>query len=191
MDLLAPINGVIDKTEEILGHSPHPAIVSLPVGAWAVSNICDALALATGEDRYDDTARISMGIGLVGAVGAAVTGLRDYGFIDEDRPSHQVATTHALGNALAGSLFAASFLLRHREHQAGHRTSTLARGLALAGGSLAIYTAWLGGKLVQEYGEAVKPVMEQRDAAEHDLDDEDARGRERLASDSPLGAHSG
>jgi len=35
MDLLAPINGVIDKTEEILGHSPHPAIIALPVGAWA------------------------------------------------------------------------------------------------------------------------------------------------------------
>ena len=25
-----------------------------------------------------------------------------------------------------------------------------------------MYTAWLGGKLVQEYGEAVKPVMERQ-----------------------------
>jgi len=156
-----------------------------------VSNICDALALATGEDRYDDAARISMGIGLVGAVGAAVTGLRDYGFIDEDQPSHQVATTHGLGNAVATSLFAASFLLRYRDQKAGQRTGSLARGLALAGGSLALYTAWLGGKLVQEYGEAVKPVMQQRDEAEHESDDENARGRERLASDSPLGAHHG
>lgn len=26
-----------------------------------------------------------------------------------------------------------------------------------------MYTAWLGGKLVEELGEAVKPVMEQQD----------------------------
>ena len=52
MDPLAPITGLIDKAEDLLGHSPHPAIVTLPIGAWAVSNICDSLALLTGDDRY-------------------------------------------------------------------------------------------------------------------------------------------
>jgi hypothetical protein len=27
----------VDKVEESLGHSPHPAVTDLPVGAWAVS----------------------------------------------------------------------------------------------------------------------------------------------------------
>jgi uncharacterized membrane protein len=183
MDPLAPVGHLIDKTEELLGHSPHPAIVELPVGAWAVSNICDTIGLLTGDERFDDVARISMAIGLAGAAAAAVTGIRDYSFIPEDRPSHDVATRHALGNALAGSLFTASYIARMRDHAQGRRTSLSARLLGLAGGSLALYTAWLGGVLVQEYGEAVKPVMEHQD------EEDEGHGRERLAPESPLGLH--
>jgi len=178
-----PITGLIDKTEELLGHSPHPAIVALPIGAWVVSNVCDGLALATGDRRFDDAARVSMGTGQVGAAGAALTGLRDYGFIPKDRPSHDVATTHGLGNALVGSLFTASYILRSRDEQAGRPTGALSRLFGLAGGGLVLYTAWLGGVLVEEYGESVKPVMDR-------LEDEgDAQGRDRLDPDSPLGKH--
>ncbi len=176
-----PISYVIDKVEELLGHSPHPAIVAVPLGAWTVSNVCDGLAMATGEDGYDDAARISMAVGLVGAVGAAVTGLRDYSHIPKDRPSHEVATAHGLGNALAVSLVAASYIMRERDHSAGRRTCVPARLLALAGGGISVYTAWLGGKLVEEMGEGVKPVMNA--TSEHD------QGRERLSAAAPLGIH--
>lgn len=182
---IAPITGLIDKTEELLGHSPHPAVVGVPIGAWTVSNVCDALALVTGDDRYDDVARVSMGIGLVGAAVSVVTGLRDYSYIDPDKPSHDVATAHGLGNAVVGTLFTASYLMRSRDHQRGERPGLLTRALALAGGGLALYTAWLGGVLVENYGEAVKPVMEHQDEGQgHD----GAHGRERLAPGSPLGA---
>jgi uncharacterized membrane protein len=168
-----PITKAIDKTEELLGHSPHPAIVMLPLGAWAVSNVCDGLGLLTGDERYDDAARVSMAIGLVGAAGAVLTGVRDYGYIPANRePSHSVATTHGLGNAVVGSLFATSYVLRSRDHAAGRRTGPLARLLALTGGALALYTAWLGGKLVEEYGEAVKPVMEQQDDQDEGHEDD-------------------
>ncbi len=168
-----PITKAIDKTEEFLGHSPHPAIVALPLGAFVVSNVCDGLGLLTGHERYDDAARVSMAIGLVGAAGAVLTGVRDYGYIPTDRePNHSVATAHGLGNAVVGSLFVASYALRSRDHASGRRTGLIARLLALTGGTLALYTAWLGGKLVEEYGEAVKPVMEQRHAGEegHEAD---------------------
>jgi uncharacterized membrane protein len=190
MDYLAPVTQAIDKTEELLGHSPHPAIVTFPIGAWAVSNICDGLALATGDDKYDDAARLSMGIGLIAAAGAVATGLRDYSFIPKERPSHDVATAHGLGNALVGTLFVASYVLRERDHQAGRPTGLAARALALAGGGLALYTAWLGGKLVEEYGEGVKPVMDRMpQGGPGGRDDDSARGRNRLAPDTPLGAH--
>ena len=64
-----PISYAIDKLEDLIGHSPHPAIVAVPLGAWTVSNVCDGLGLATGEEAFDDAARISMAIGLVGAAG--------------------------------------------------------------------------------------------------------------------------
>lgn len=182
-----PISLVIDKTEELLGHSPHPAIVAVPLGAWTVSNICDGLALATGDRAYDDAARISMAVGLVGAAGAAVTGLRDYAFIPKDRPSHEVATTHGLGNALAASLMTASFVMRLKDHDKGRQASVGSRLLALGAGGISLYTAWLGGKLVQEMGEAVKPVMDQM----KEEDEDHGQGRERLDPSSPLGLHQG
>jgi uncharacterized membrane protein len=163
------ITDLVDKTEELLGHSPHPAIVTLPLGAWVVSNICDVAGLVTGNRSFDETARQSMGIGLIAAAGAAVTGLRDYSYIPKERPSHAIATKHAIGNAVVGTLFSTSYLLRKLDHQAGRRPSLVSRLLGLAAGSLGMYTAWLGGVLVEEQGEGVKPVMErlQKEEAQH------------------------
>ncbi len=181
MDPISPITTLLDNTEDLIGHSPHPAVVALPVGAWTVSNLCDGLALATGDDRYDHAAQVSMAIGLAGAAVSAITGLRDYAAIPKDRPSHEVATTHAVGNAVVGTLFATSYILRLRDRADGQRPSMLARTLSLAGGALTLYTAWLGGVLVEEYGESVQPVMEHQDGEPH--------GRDRLEPHAPLGRH--
>ena len=187
MDPLKPITGLIDATEALLGHSPHPAIVTVPIGAWVVSNVCDALGLLTGRRRYDDAARLSMAVGLVGAAGAVVTGLRDYGHIPKDRPSHDVATAHGLGNSVVASLFVASYVLRQRDHLSGRPPRLSSRLLALAGGGLALYTAWLGCVLVEEYGEGVHPVMDR--LSDEEREQEEARGRQRLSPESPLGLH--
>lgn len=196
MDPIAPVTSVIDRTEELLGHSPHPAIVTLPLGAWCVSNLCDGLALASGRRQYDDAARLSLGLGLVGAVGAVATGLRDYSFIPEDRPSHEVATQHALGNAVVGTLMTTSYILRVRDQARGRRASLTARLLALAGGGLSLYTAWLGGVLVEEQGEGVQPVMDAQgqneslaSAGTQEGDHAEGHGRERLSPQAPLGPH--
>ena len=181
-----PITRSIDKLEEVLGHSPHPAIVGLPVGAWVVSNLADGMYLATGDEAYDDTAHVSMAIGLVGAAGSVITGLRDYGSIPKDRqPNHEIATTHGLGNAVASSLFLTSYILRTRDRAAGYETGVAPRLLAMAGGALAMYTAWLGGKLVQEYGEAVQPVMEQQKQEKHPV--EGKAGRDLRGSNGSRG----
>ncbi|MFO0889048.1 MAG: DUF2231 domain-containing protein [Isosphaeraceae bacterium] len=166
MDVIAKS---VDKVEEMLGHSPHPAIVTVPLGAFTVSTISDVLYMATGSEGYDDAASISMAVGLIGAAGSVVTGLRDYSHIPKRRqPSHKIATTHALGNAVVGTLFTASYIMRLQSRSSGERASVFPRLLALAGGGLSLYTAWLGGKLVEELGEAVKPAMERS----HDWSDE-------------------
>lgn len=180
--MISLISKAIDKVQELIGHSPHPAIVAVPIGAWTSSNICDVLAVATGDDRFDDAARWTMGIGLVGAAGAVVTGLRDYSYIPTDRPSHSVATAHGLGNAVVGSLFVASYVMRVRAADEGRAPSNLARALALTAGGLSMYTAWLGGKLTLEHGEAVQPVMDR-------LPEHEEPGRDRLDPAAPLGRH--
>jgi uncharacterized membrane protein len=159
----------IDGLESLLGHSPHPAIVALPLGAFGVSNASDVLGLVTGDERFDQAAEVSMAVGLIGAASAAVTGLRDYSFIPPDRqPNHDIATTHALGNMVVGTLFATSYILRLAGRARGESPSLLARGLALCGGALSAYTGWLGGRLVQELGEGVQPVMERESGSGQD-----------------------
>ncbi len=174
-----PISKTVETIEHWLGHSPHPAIVTLPIGALAFSNFCDGLAMATGEEKYDDAARLSMAVGLVGAAGAVVTGLHDYSKIPVNRPSHDVATAHGLGNAVASSLFVASYVMRMNASARHERPSLASRLLAVAGGSLVMYTAWLGGKLVEEMGEGVYPAMDRMTKEE--------KGRGRLSPSSPLG----
>jgi uncharacterized membrane protein len=162
-----PVMKAIDKVEEFIGHSPHPAIVAVPIGAWLTSSIADGFAITTKRAAYDDAARISMAVGLVGAVGAAATGLHDYSYIPEDRqPSRGIATRHGWGNGIATSLFLASYILRRRASKANERPSNLARFLGLAGSGTVAYTGWLGGKLVEEQGEAVKPIIKQQNEAE-------------------------
>lgn len=180
------LTSTIDKAEELLGHSPHPAIVALPLGTFAASGICDGLAVMTGREAYDDAARINIGIGLVGALAAAATGLRDYGYIPTDHePNHQIATTHGVGNVLMTSLFAASYVLRDRDRRQGRRPCATARLLGLAGAALGTYTGWLGGKLVYEYGEAVQPLMHQESAAEKPELEAEPQSRILLESGAP------
>lgn len=160
---MEPLMHLMDKGEELIGHSLHPAIVAVPLGAWAVSNVSDAMGLMTGESSYDDSARVSMAVGLVGAAGAILTGLHDYSYIPRTRePSHSIATRHGIGNAVVSTLFVTSYVLRVRDHGAGRRPGLIARALAFAGGGLMLYTSWLGGKLVEEQGEAVKPIIKQQ-----------------------------
>lgn len=127
-----------------------------------------------------------MAVGLVGTAAAAITGLHDYAMIPRERPSHKVATTHALGNSVVGTLFVASYVLRARAHAAGRRPGSLARLLALAGGGLTMYTAYLGGELVANYGEGVEPLHGKVPGN----GEEAAHGRERPSPTAPLGAHS-
>src|SRR6202011_4674592 len=54
-----------------LGHSLHPAITDVPIGAWTAALALDVLGEARG-------ARIAVGVGLLGALGAAATGLTDW-----------------------------------------------------------------------------------------------------------------
>ncbi len=50
-----------------LGHSLHAAVIAVPVGSWSAAMVFDLM----GEERAAD---LTLGLGLVGAAGAAVTG---------------------------------------------------------------------------------------------------------------------
>jgi nitrite reductase/ring-hydroxylating ferredoxin subunit/uncharacterized membrane protein len=122
-----------------LGHPLHAAVVTVPVGAWTAAAIFDLL----GEDRAAD---LALGLGLVGAAGAAITGAAQWQDVTKQEQPRRVGTLHALLNYTATGLMAGSWLLRRQgRRQEGIVLSTLGVGIAAA-------SAWLGGELAYDLG---------------------------------------
>ena len=90
-----------------LGHPLHPAITDVPVGAWTAALVMDLL----GERRG---AKIAVGVGLAGALGAAASGLTDW--LDTYGTPRRLGVVHAAVNGTATLLYAGSWLARDRSH---------------------------------------------------------------------------
>jgi nitrite reductase/ring-hydroxylating ferredoxin subunit/uncharacterized membrane protein len=146
-----------------LGHPLHPVLTDVPIGAWTVTVLLDAMDDGGRGDGLRRASDASLVLGLLGAVGAAVTGLTDWS--DTDARPRRTGLAHALLNTGATLLFTASYFSRRR----GNRTS--GKALALAGIATASVAAYIGGELVsheqigvdhssaKEYPEEYTPVL--------------------------------
>lgn len=116
-----------------LGHALHPAITDVPVGAWTAALALDLL----GERRG---ARIAIGVGLLGAVGAALTGLTDW--TDTFGKPRRLGVVHASLNGAATLLYGASWVARRGDPDLGVALSVLGYGAAslaaLFGGTISL-----------------------------------------------------
>src|SRR5436190_23155970 len=101
-----------------LGHPLHPVLTDLPLGAWATALVFDAAEGATGDRVCARAADLAVGIGVAGAVGAAVTGLTDWS--ETDGRAKRLGLVHGLLNLSATSLYATSLAMRRNgERDAG------------------------------------------------------------------------
>lgn len=126
-----------------LGEPLHVILTDVPIGAWTVAMVFDALDLAGNRRGFAVASDTSIAIGLAGAAGAAVTGLTDWS--DVDPPVRRVGLVHALLNIGATALFTTSLILRRRKARTGGRIT------AACGYALMSYAAHLGGKMVYEH----------------------------------------
>ena len=60
-----------------LGHPLHPVLTDIPLGAWATALVLDSLEVATGRPEFGQSAKTAINVGLIGALGAAITGVTD------------------------------------------------------------------------------------------------------------------
>jgi nitrite reductase/ring-hydroxylating ferredoxin subunit/uncharacterized membrane protein len=123
-----------------LGHPLHPVFTDIPIGAWTTTVALDAKAAISGDESYARAADFALALGLVGAAGAAVTGLTDWS--ETDGRARRVGLVHGLLNISATALMATAYLLRTRDDR---RTGELC---AVAGIGIATAAAYLGGDLV-------------------------------------------
>jgi nitrite reductase/ring-hydroxylating ferredoxin subunit/uncharacterized membrane protein len=126
-----------------LGHPLHPALIELPVGAWTLAAIFDAIELAGGGQR-GKIADQAIGVGVIGALGAAVAGITDWS--ETDGRAKRIGLTHGVMNVTATGLYVLSLLLRRRSRSKGISVGLMAFGVAMS-------ASFLGGHLT--YGEQI------------------------------------
>lgn len=149
---LKPLKDFLNGTW--LEHPVHPVLTDVPVGAWTVAIVLDLIALIFGVGDLGLASAIVIGLGVLVALGAIVTGLTDW--MDVDPPELAVGVTHGLINIAATILFAISFVMRW----AGNWQITVANFVpALVGYIVLTVGAYIGGSLVYRMG-----VMVNRDA---------------------------
>lgn len=134
------------------GHPFHPILVTIPIGAWVASFAFDLASRWAGEPEiFVKGSFWLIGLGILGALAAAVFGILDLLTIARGTRAFRTGLTHMALNLTTIVLFAASWLLRKDHLDEGDVTvsafvlSTVA--LVLLGAS-----GWLGGKLAYHYG---------------------------------------
>ncbi len=128
------------------GHPLHPALTDIPVGCWSATLILDMLSLG-GNRAIKKGADATLGIGLVGSFGAALSGLADWQ--ETYGRERRIGLLHGLLNATAATLYTASLVQRRRRRRGtGILLSTLGYGTVLL-------SSYLGGELVFVRGTGV------------------------------------
>jgi uncharacterized membrane protein len=134
------------------GHPIHPVMVTVPIGSWVAAVVFDIIALVNSEDEsvFAEGAYWLIGIGIVGAVLAAVFGLMDLLNIPRGTVAFRTGLTHMVLNLTIVVLFAVDFAIR--AGQGYEEASVVGFVISLIALSLLGVSGWLGGKLAYHYG---------------------------------------
>ncbi|HXO59786.1 MAG TPA: DUF2231 domain-containing protein, partial [Candidatus Acidoferrum sp.] len=131
-----------------LGHPLHPVLTDIPIGAWTLAVLFDIIYLFQRTHGWVSAADLTIFVGLLGALGSAITGYTDWSdTVDRER---RVGIAHGLLNTVAIVVYLISLILRVSGGSRG-----LAILLALIGYAIIITAAFLGGELVFSIGTGV------------------------------------
>jgi nitrite reductase/ring-hydroxylating ferredoxin subunit len=118
-------------------------MTDVPITAWMLTAVFDVTWLISHTTWAAYGAFVTVIVGLLGALGAIVTGLTDWS--DTYGAERRVGLNHALFNACATILYLVSFVLRLL---AGPGDGIAAVILGFVGLASVIYAAYLGGDMV-------------------------------------------
>lgn len=133
------------------GHPFHPILIPIPIGAWIASLVFDLAALLGDQPEvFAQGANWLIGIGIVGALAAAVFGLLDLWAIPRGTKAFTTGLVHMTLNLIVVALYAVNFALRRS--QGYDDVSGTALVLSLIALGLLGASGWLGGMLAYHYG---------------------------------------
>jgi uncharacterized membrane protein len=122
-------------------------LVTLPIGLWLFSLICDFGFIISGDQRWAATAYFTLGGGIVGALIAALPGLLDLLGLHDAR-AQRIAVYHMVLNLAIVAAQAVNFWLRMADDLVG----ALPRGISIVAVAALVASGWLGGHLVHVLG---------------------------------------
>jgi uncharacterized membrane protein len=133
------------------GHPLHPALVTVPIGAWAASLVFDVASHLVDDGRFlAQGSRWLIGIGVLGALAAAMVGVLDLLAIPTGTRAFRVALVHMSLNLAVTAAYAAGFVIRGGDPPAPVPAGPLAWSVA----ALVVLgvSGYLGGMLAYRYG---------------------------------------
>lgn len=139
----------------IAGHPIHPMLVTLPIGLFVFSFVCDLIyVFGSGNPTFAIVALYTMAGGIVGALAAAIFGFID--LLSLPPEPRKTGVAHMTINLIVVVLYVINFWLRRGtpESPGGYVW------LSLISIALLVVSGWLGGKMVYVYGVAVSGVGE-------------------------------
>ena len=131
-----------------LGHPLHPVITDIPLGAWTLALLFDVIWLFRRTHGWVSAPDVTIFVGVVAAIGAAVTGYTDWN--ETYGRERRVGLAHGLLNTAALLLYVVSLVVRVSGGSRG-----LAIIIAVLGYLAVISAAFLGGELVFNIGTGV------------------------------------
>ncbi len=132
----------------IAGHPIHPMLITIPVGLFIFSLICDLISLrSAAPENWIMVAQYTMAGGFVGALIAAIPGVIDFLSMEESRVK-KIAILHMALNLVALTLYAVNLWLR--VSYGSNQGVPLVLSL-IAVGILGI-SGWLGAEMVHKHG---------------------------------------
>ncbi len=132
-------------------HEPlHAVLTDVPVGSWTAAVAFDAVGAISGSETMDRAADACLGLGLLGAIGASITGMNDWAEVKAEAP-RRIGAVHALLNVAATGFFVWSLVARR-----GSGGRAKGRALAALGYVVVSASAHLGGNMIYEHGVGVE-----------------------------------
>jgi uncharacterized membrane protein len=133
------------------GHPLHPALVAVPIGAWIASFVFDVASHLVHQPGFlTQGSRWLIGIGVLGALAAAMVGLLDLFAIPTGTKAFRIGLLHMSINLGVTAAYVVDFLIR-----GGPATGPVGWGpLVLSAVALVALgvSGYLGGELAYHYG---------------------------------------
>jgi uncharacterized membrane protein len=148
------------------GHPFHPILVTIPIGAWVASLVFDIATQVNsdGSKSLVDASYWLIGLGIIGALLAALFGLMDLTRIARGTRAFRYGLTHMLLNLTVLGIYVGNFVWRHGSYYEDSKVMGGQLALSVVAIGLLLVSGWIGGMLAYRFGVRVAAERDQAEA---------------------------